>query len=238
METMLPGSSQVARRFAVEVSELAPDGSAMNLGTMKVRGWQVIHECGAPPLALRVEDERSSVVHSGDTEWTPALVEAARGAGLLAVEAYTFDKQVRYHLDYTTLQAHASELDAVRTVLTHMSTSMLRRLTEVRLPAAYDAWSSRCEATIRSMFPAMTRPRSMAISLGKSGRPERQRRRRDRRWGRWFRLGGKDAYPSGHRCGGGHGERARNAGRVLNHVARTTLGIREATKGLQVVSAP
>jgi ribonuclease BN (tRNA processing enzyme) len=138
METMFPGSTQVARRFAVEVNELAPDGTVVDLGMTKVRGWQVVHECGAPPLAVRVEDERSSFVYSGDTEWTPALVEAARGASLFAVEAYTYDKHVRYHLDYKTLQAHASELDAARTVLTHLSTSMLSRLTEVKLPAAYD----------------------------------------------------------------------------------------------------
>lgn len=138
METMFPGSSQVARRFAVEVNELALDGTAVDLGMIRVRGWQVVHECGAPPLALRVQDERSSFVYSGDTEWTPALVEAARGASLFAVEAYTYDKRIRNHLDYKTLQGHLSELDAARTVLTHMSTSMLRRLTEVNLPAAYD----------------------------------------------------------------------------------------------------
>jgi ribonuclease BN (tRNA processing enzyme) len=138
METMFPGSSQVARRFAVEVTELAADGTQLDLGTMKVRGWQVIHESGAPPLAVRVEDGRSSFAYSGDTEWTPALVEAAHGASLFAVEAYMYDKPVRYHLDYKTLQTHLGEFDAARTVLTHMSTSMLRRLTEVKLPAAYD----------------------------------------------------------------------------------------------------
>ena len=138
METMFPGSSRVARRFAVEVTELVPGGDSVNLGAMTVRGWQVVHECGAPPLALRVEDGRSSFVYSGDTEWTPALVDAARGADLFAVEAYTYDKQVRYHLDYTTLQAHLSELDAARTVLTHMSPSMLTKRAEVEVPAAYD----------------------------------------------------------------------------------------------------
>ncbi len=138
MEAMFPGSSQVARRFAVEVTELAADGTPVDLGIMNVRGWQVIHESGALPLAVRVEDGRSSFAYSGDTEWTPALVKAARGASLFAVEAYMYDKPVRYHLDYMTLQTHLGELDAARTVLTHMSTSMLRRLTEVKLPAAYD----------------------------------------------------------------------------------------------------
>ena len=86
-----------------------------------MRGWQVEHACGAPPLALRVELGGVSFGYSGDTQWTPALAEAAHGTGLFAVEAYTFDRPVRYHLDYQTLRAHLAELDAGRVVLTHMS---------------------------------------------------------------------------------------------------------------------
>jgi ribonuclease BN (tRNA processing enzyme) len=138
METLFPGSNQVSRRFPVEVSELACGGEALDLGALKVSAWQVVHECGAPPLALRVEDGRSSFAYSGDTEWTPALIDAARGASLFAVEAYTYDRPVRYHLDYQTLWAHVSELHAERMVLTHMSSAMLRRLTDADLPAAYD----------------------------------------------------------------------------------------------------
>jgi ribonuclease BN (tRNA processing enzyme) len=108
------------------------------VGAATVRGWQVEHACGAPPLALRVDLGGASFGYSGDTQWTPALAEAARGADLFAVEAYTFDRPVRYHLDYQTLRAHLGELDARRVVLTHMSGSMLGRLAEAELPAAYD----------------------------------------------------------------------------------------------------
>jgi hypothetical protein len=69
--------------------------------------------------------------------WVPALADAARDAGLFAVEAYTFDRQVRYHLDYRTLRAHLGELGADRVVLTHMSAGMLGRLAGTGLPAAY-----------------------------------------------------------------------------------------------------
>jgi hypothetical protein len=54
------------------------------------------------------------------------------------VEAYTFDRPIRYHLDYQTLRAHLSELHAGRVVLTHMSAAMLGRLADADLPAAYD----------------------------------------------------------------------------------------------------
>jgi ribonuclease BN (tRNA processing enzyme) len=68
----------------------------------------------------------------------PALAEAARKADLFAAEAYTFDRPVRYHLDYQTLRAHLGDIRADQVVLTHMSADMLRRLADAELPAAYD----------------------------------------------------------------------------------------------------
>ena len=138
MEALFPGSSQAQRRFPVEVTELSTDGQAATLGAATVRGWEVEHVCGAPPLALRVELGGTSFAYSGDTQWTAALAEAAHGADLFAVEAYTFDRPVRYHLDYQTLRAHLGEIRARRIVLTHMSAAMLTRLADAGLPAAYD----------------------------------------------------------------------------------------------------
>jgi ribonuclease BN (tRNA processing enzyme) len=138
MENLFPGSSRVRRRFPVEVTELAADGTPAALGAATVRGWEVEHACGAPPLALRVELGGVTFAYSGDTQWTPALAEAAREADLFAAEAYTFDRPVRYHLDYQTLRAHLHDIDAARVVLTHMSADMLGRLADAELPAAYD----------------------------------------------------------------------------------------------------
>ncbi len=138
MEILFPGSAGARRRFGVQVTELAPDGTPAALGMASVRGWEVEHACGAPPLALRVDLGGVSFAYSGDSQWTPALAEAARGADLFAVEAYTFDRPVRYHLDYRTLRAHLAEIHAERVVLTHMSAAMLSRLTDAELPAAYD----------------------------------------------------------------------------------------------------
>jgi ribonuclease BN (tRNA processing enzyme) len=138
MEALFPGSSTARRRFQVEITELATDGSPARLGVASVRGWEVEHACGAPPLALHVEIGGVRFAYSGDTQWTPALVRAARGADLFAVEAYTFERPVRYHLDYQTLRAHLEEIRADQIVLTHMSAGMLGRLTDIELPAASD----------------------------------------------------------------------------------------------------
>jgi len=68
----------------------------------------------------------------------PGAGRSGEGADLFAVEAYTFDRPVRYHLDYQTLRGHLGELQAERIVLTHMSARMLSRLADAELPAAYD----------------------------------------------------------------------------------------------------
>jgi len=138
METPFPGSSQVPQRFPVEITELRTDGKPAGLGAATVRGWEVEHACGAPPLGLRVELGSVNFAYSGDSQWTPALAKAAYGADLFAVEAYTFDRPVRYHLDYQTLRAHLGEIRAQRIVLTHMSAAMLTRLADAGMPAAYD----------------------------------------------------------------------------------------------------
>lgn len=122
----------------MQVTELATDGQPAALGAATVRGWQVEHACGAPPLALRVDLGGVSFAYSGDTQRTAALAEAADGAHLFAVEAYTFDRPVRYHLDYQTLRARLGQISARRVVLTHMSAGMLARLADADLPAAYD----------------------------------------------------------------------------------------------------
>jgi ribonuclease BN (tRNA processing enzyme) len=138
MEALFPGSSRAQRRFPVEITELATDGNPAALGAATVRGWEVEHACGAPPLALQVELGGASFAYSGDTQWTPALAQAADGADVFAVEAYTFDRPIRYHLDYQTLRAHIEDIRAERIVLTHMSDAMLTRLADAEMPAAYD----------------------------------------------------------------------------------------------------
>jgi ribonuclease BN (tRNA processing enzyme) len=138
MEALFPGSSETRRRFAVEITELRPEATPTELGAATVCGWEVEHSCGAPPLALRIDLGGVSFAYSGDTQWTPALAEAADGADLFAVEAYTFDRPIRYHLDYQTLRGHLGEIRARRIVLTHMSGDMLARLADADMPAAYD----------------------------------------------------------------------------------------------------
>ncbi len=127
MEALFPGSSGAQRKFAMEFTELA-EGVETTLGSLSVIPYGVVHPSGAPSFALRVTCGGKVIAYSGDTEWTDALVEAARGADLFICEAYCFEKKIRYHLDYRTLMDRRVQLGCRRLILTHMSNDMLQRL--------------------------------------------------------------------------------------------------------------
>lgn len=127
MEVLFPGSPRVQRKFAIEFVELK-DRSKTTLGFLAVTPYSVVHPSGALPYALRVECDGKVIAYSGDTEWTEALVEAARGADLFICEAYFFEKKIKYHLDYRTLMEHRDQLGCRRILATHMSDDMLRQV--------------------------------------------------------------------------------------------------------------
>ncbi|WP_374450436.1 MBL fold metallo-hydrolase [Stella sp.] len=127
MEVLFPGSSTVERRFAVTETEL-PAGVATAVGPVRVTPYEMVHWCGAPPYALRVELDGRVVTYTGDTEWVDAIVLAARDADLFVAEAYFHDRRVKYHLDWATLARHLPTIGAKRVVLTHFSPDMLGRV--------------------------------------------------------------------------------------------------------------
>jgi ribonuclease BN (tRNA processing enzyme) len=133
-EVLFPGSAAAELRFPLHVVEMDLE-RPRRLGEITVTPYPVQHPSGDPPLALRVECAGKVVTYTGDTEWTEALIPAARGADLLIAEAYTFDRKVKYHLDLQTLLAHQKDLQAKRLILTHMGPDVLARLDT--LPCEY-----------------------------------------------------------------------------------------------------
>lgn len=140
MEVLFPGSTGVTRRFATEFVELQ-ERLPTRVGPATVTAFRVQHVSGAPSYALRVEYGGKVVAYSGDTEWTEALIDAARGADLFVCEAYVFEKPIKYHLDYRTLCEHRARLDCRRLILTHMSRDMLNRAGEAEFECAQDGMS-------------------------------------------------------------------------------------------------
>lgn len=137
MEVFFPGSSRVHRKFETRFLELA-EGAPMAMGPLRVTPFEVVHACGAPPYALRIELDGRTVVYSGDTEWTDRLIPAVAGSDLFISEAYFYEKAVRFHLDYATLLRRRSELGCKRLILTHMGPDMLARVADLPVEAAHD----------------------------------------------------------------------------------------------------
>ena len=138
MEALFEHSSKTRQRFDLSVVALEPEQSR-TFGEVKVTPYPVVHgESGGPFLAYRIEAEGRVITYSADTEWTDALIPAARGADLFIAEAYYYDKIVKNHLSLKTLEAHLPEINARRLVLTHMSDDMLGRLDELPYVAAHD----------------------------------------------------------------------------------------------------
>jgi ribonuclease BN (tRNA processing enzyme) len=148
MEVLFPGSTQVQRRFDVRFHELTdrrPLQFDLERAGLVVVPYEVVHASGAPALALRVAWQGHTIAYTGDTEWTEALIEAARGADLLIAEGYTYQRKIRFHLDVATLQQQASRLAARRIILTHMSPDLLSRVDELGWETASDGMTLQLE---------------------------------------------------------------------------------------------
>jgi ribonuclease BN (tRNA processing enzyme) len=138
MEALFEHSSKTRQRFDLSVVALEPEVTR-TFGAVTVTPYPVVHgESGGPFLAYRIETEGRVIAYSADTEWTDALIPAARDADLFIAEAYYYDKVVKNHLSLATLEAHLPDIKPKRLVLTHMSDDMLGRLDTLGYTAASD----------------------------------------------------------------------------------------------------
>jgi ribonuclease BN (tRNA processing enzyme) len=137
MEVFFPGSATAARKFELIVHEIAP-GATMTVNGVTVAAFEVRHACGAPPLALRLKCDGTTIAYSGDTEWIDTLIDVGREVDLFIVEALSYEKKIAQHLDYAALLSNARRIGAKRIVLTHFGPEMLGRLDEAMHEAASD----------------------------------------------------------------------------------------------------
>jgi ribonuclease BN (tRNA processing enzyme) len=137
MEVLFPGSSKTRQKFELELHEITP-GATYEFNRIKVTAYLVDHACGAPPFALRLECDGKVLAYTGDTAWTESLISAGQGADLLIAEALTFDRQIKFHLDYRSLKTNLPGINAKRVVLTHMGPDMLAHASEVSEECAFD----------------------------------------------------------------------------------------------------
>ena len=144
MESLFPGSAGITLRYPLEVSEYTLEAPNRIAGLV-VTPHEVLHPCGAPPAALRIECGGRTIAYSGDTQWAPGVVRAADGADLLLLECNAYDRRLPNHLDLGTLAEHRAELRSRRIVLTHMGEEMLAHRDESPWECAEDGMTLRIE---------------------------------------------------------------------------------------------
>jgi ribonuclease BN (tRNA processing enzyme) len=137
MEAFFPGSSVAKRKFEIDVKAMEPRVS-LSAGAVRVTPFIGLHPSGDTAYSLRVEVGGKVIACSGDTEWTEALAEAARGADLLIAEAYFYEKKIPFHLDYRSLMERSAGLGIRRIVITHMSNEMISKTGLVECDVADD----------------------------------------------------------------------------------------------------
>jgi ribonuclease BN (tRNA processing enzyme) len=137
MDVLYPGSSTVPRRFEISVVEVETGAPEM-LGPISVDGYPVEHASGAPAYAWRIEVDGKVLAYSGDTAWTDRLIDVARDADVFVCEAYTHEREIRYHLSYRRLLAERPRLSCRRVVITHMGPDMLAHADESAFECAED----------------------------------------------------------------------------------------------------
>lgn len=136
METLFPGSSQTQQKFPLHFHEFTP-GKRETVAGIAVTPVEVSH-AGIKALALRCEIDGKTITYSGDTEWTANLIPAAKKADLFITECYTYDLEVKNHVNYVTLERHFADFQAKRIILTHMSQDMLAKVAGVAVESAED----------------------------------------------------------------------------------------------------
>ena len=138
LEILYPGTREsVSGRVPVRFVELDPQ-QAIAIDDVLVSAFEVEHSSKTACLAVRVEVEGKIVAYSGDTQWTPALIELSRGVDVFICECTGFESPVYSHVSHADLCEHAGELDGVRMVLTHLGPEMLAHQEEARWPCAHD----------------------------------------------------------------------------------------------------
>jgi ribonuclease BN (tRNA processing enzyme) len=132
-EALFPGSTGVARRYDLRFLELARE-KPLDVGSVRVIPFEVVHPSSAPPYALRFEAEGKVLSFTGDSEWTESLVPAGRGADLYIMECFQFEGAPRFHMSWQTIERQLDRIAAKRVMLTHMAEPMLARRREVTDP--------------------------------------------------------------------------------------------------------
>ncbi|WP_207423213.1 MBL fold metallo-hydrolase [Desertivirga brevis] len=136
LELLYP-STKVLERLIVDFKEYKPYES-VHTDILTVQAFPVIHTPAALPHGLRITVGNKIISYSGDTEWTPNLIQLSHDADLFICECNFYKLKIKGHLDYETLKQNLSSLSFKKILLTHLDTEVLNNISDVDLDCAAD----------------------------------------------------------------------------------------------------
>ncbi len=126
MEAMFKGSSSLPFKFELRFIELE-DYKESVINEIKTTYYPVVHSPESNPHGLKITIQDKVVAYSGDTEWTDALIDLARGSDLFIVECFNFSGDLRFHMNYQLLAEKSKLLESRKVMLTHLGPDMLEQ---------------------------------------------------------------------------------------------------------------
>jgi ribonuclease BN (tRNA processing enzyme) len=137
MEAAFSGSSSIKFRFNLKLIEMSP-GETYIVNGITIRTCPAVHLENDPHLVLRIGSGGKAIAYTGDTEWADEFLPLVKDADILISESYYFNKKVRFHLDYKTLESRLPVLNAGKVVIAHMSDEMLSHTGDIKCDYAED----------------------------------------------------------------------------------------------------
>lgn len=135
MELLYPQSGSW-EKLKLHFETYPPDGGVLQLGSLGIMAFPVVHSRAASPFGLRLITDGKILGYSGDTAWTPVLIDIARDADLFICECNFYDQEADGHLDYRTFSRQDHRLAYKQVLLTHLGEEMLAMLENVVHPCA------------------------------------------------------------------------------------------------------
>lgn len=114
------------------------DGGRIAVGSVDLLGFAVPHQRTELSLGYRLAAAGKTVLYSGDTGWTEALVEQSRGVDLFICECCYFTTRADFHLDYPRIAENRARFGCKRLVLTHVGREVHARASEISEQIAHD----------------------------------------------------------------------------------------------------
>lgn len=121
--------------FRLETVEVMPD-VRVQIGAIDLLPFRVPHQERHISLGFRATVEGKTILYSGDTGWTEALVTQSQGTDLFICECCYYETRVGFHLDYPRIAENAGRFGCKRLILTHLGREVLARRDELTLELA------------------------------------------------------------------------------------------------------